>query len=202
MNNVLKLILGVLYFSSFSFSMEDSKEYLETQGAEIISSFDFLENSIESVHDAKLILRQFVNIIESANDIHLDFALGYQFAISELRGLNISQDAQKKINHVISALIDTNDISDFSHFVSNQDDNTDIPGSMIIGGVEILVGGLLHLVPGCSWIGKAAIADGLRRGFNGLEELDEKNKNDTHFQNNGYLFPLRTSELNKLIKVI
>lgn len=55
-------------------------------------------------------------------------------------------------------------------------DDLDVPGSLVLGGFEILVGGLVHCIPGCGWLGKALILDGVRRGINGLEELDKSNK--------------------------
>ncbi|MDN3506417.1 MAG: hypothetical protein P0S96_04230 [Simkaniaceae bacterium] len=54
----------------------------------------------------------------------------------------------------------------------------EVPGSMILGGVEILGGSLVWIlpIPGAKLVGGAMISDGIRRTFNGLEELDNENK--------------------------
>lgn len=54
----------------------------------------------------------------------------------------------------------------------------EVPGSMILGGVEVLVGSLVWVLPfpGTKQVGGIIIGDGLRRTFNGLEELDQENQ--------------------------
>lgn len=49
---------------------------------------------------------------------------------------------------------------------------------MILGGVEILTGSLVWIlpIPGAKQLGGIMVADGVRRTFNGLEDLDEQNK--------------------------
>ena len=49
---------------------------------------------------------------------------------------------------------------------------------MVLGGVEILGGGLVWILPfpGAKQLGGIMIADGVRRTFNGLEEIDEENR--------------------------
>lgn len=63
---------------------------------------------------------------------------------------------------------------------TTNDDETEseIPGSMIIGGVEILSGALLWILPfpGAKQIAMLIISDGIRRTFNGLEEVEKENK--------------------------
>lgn len=56
--------------------------------------------------------------------------------------------------------------------------NVEIPGSMILGAVEILGGALVWIIPfpAAKVAGGAMIGDGIRRTFNGLEELDKENK--------------------------
>jgi hypothetical protein len=58
----------------------------------------------------------------------------------------------------------------------------EIPGSVVIGGIEILSGALVWILPfpGTKQIGGIMIADGVRRTFNGLEEIDEENKQSQH----------------------
>lgn len=54
----------------------------------------------------------------------------------------------------------------------------EIPGSVALGGVEILSGALVWILPfpGTKQLGGIMIADGVRRTFNGLEEVGKKNK--------------------------
>lgn len=54
----------------------------------------------------------------------------------------------------------------------------EVPGSLILGGVEILGGSLVWILPlpGTKQLGGLMIADGVRRTFNGLEEMDKENK--------------------------
>lgn len=58
----------------------------------------------------------------------------------------------------------------------------EIPGSVVLGGVEILGGALVWILPfpGTKQLGSIMIADGIRRTFNGLEEIDEENKKNQH----------------------
>lgn len=65
----------------------------------------------------------------------------------------------------------------------NKKIEAEIPGSMIIGGVEILGGALVWIlpIPGSKVVGGAMMSDGVRRTFNGLEELDEVNKRNGEF---------------------
>ena len=53
----------------------------------------------------------------------------------------------------------------------------ELPGSMILGGVEILSGALLWILPfpGAKQAAGLLLGDGIRRTFNGLEELDKQN---------------------------
>ena len=53
-----------------------------------------------------------------------------------------------------------------------------VPGTMILGGVEVATGALIYIIPlpGARNIGSLLIADGIRRTFNGLEELDKENQ--------------------------
>ncbi len=57
---------------------------------------------------------------------------------------------------------------------------TEIPGSMVLGGVEILGGALIWILPfpGAKQLGGIMIGDGIRRTFNGLEEMDKDNKKE------------------------
>ena len=54
----------------------------------------------------------------------------------------------------------------------------DIPGSVVIGGIEILVGALVWIIPapGTKQLGAVLVGDGIRRTFNGLEEVDKQNQ--------------------------
>lgn len=54
----------------------------------------------------------------------------------------------------------------------------EVPGSMVLGGVEILGGVLICILPfpGAKRVGGMMIGDGIRRTFNGLEEIDKENK--------------------------
>ncbi|NGX27133.1 MAG: hypothetical protein K940chlam6_01064 [Chlamydiae bacterium] len=63
----------------------------------------------------------------------------------------------------------------------------EVPGSMILGGVEILGGSLVWILPfpGARQLGGFIIADGVRRTFNGLEDIDEENKQNNQFPSGG-----------------
>jgi len=54
----------------------------------------------------------------------------------------------------------------------------EVPTSMLLGGIEILGGSLVWVLPfpGTKQLGGLMIADGVRRTFDGLGELDEENK--------------------------
>jgi len=56
------------------------------------------------------------------------------------------------------------------------------PGSVVLGGVEILGGALIWILPfpGTKQLGGIMVADGIRRTFNGLEEINEENKKNRH----------------------
>lgn len=60
----------------------------------------------------------------------------------------------------------------------------EVPGSMILGGVEILGGVLVWILPfpGAKELGVIMIGDGIRRTFNGVEEADKENKKNQLFQ--------------------
>ena len=62
----------------------------------------------------------------------------------------------------------------------------EIPGSVVLGGVEILGGALVWILPfpGTKQLAGIMIADGIRRTFNGLEEVDEENKKNQHPHDN------------------
>ena len=52
------------------------------------------------------------------------------------------------------------------------------PGKVVLGGIEILSGALVWVLPvaGSKQLGGLIIADGMRRTFDGLADLDEENK--------------------------
>ena len=54
----------------------------------------------------------------------------------------------------------------------------EVHGSVVIGGVEVLGGALVWIlpVPGAKQLGGVMIADGIRRTFDGLTIMDEENK--------------------------
>jgi hypothetical protein len=54
----------------------------------------------------------------------------------------------------------------------------DYPTSFIIGGIELMVGTLIYIlpVPLAKHVGAAVIADGSRRVFNGIEDLSDLQK--------------------------
>ncbi len=58
----------------------------------------------------------------------------------------------------------------------------EVPSSMILGGVEILGGSLVWVLPfpGAKQLGGIMIADGVRRTFDGLEEIDKENKKEQY----------------------
>ena len=60
------------------------------------------------------------------------------------------------------------------------DFETEVPGSMVLGGIEIIGGVFVCIlpVPAAKQIGSMMIGDGIRRTFNGLEEVDKINKNN------------------------
>ncbi len=64
---------------------------------------------------------------------------------------------------------------------NNEETESEVPGSMIIGGVEILSGALLWILPfpGAKQIGFLIISDGIRRTFNGLEEVEKENQENS-----------------------
>lgn len=65
---------------------------------------------------------------------------------------------------------------------SRNQGEAEVPGSMILGGVEILSGALIWILPfpGAKQFGGIMVADGVRRTFNGLEEKDEENKKNRY----------------------
>lgn len=96
----------------------------------------------------------------------------YLHSLKVIDEMNISINNKKKLHGILHYLA-------FNSFSATQEsiiDEQDLPGSLILGGVEILVGSLIHIIPGCNWIGRLIIADGVRRTFNGLEVLDEHNR--------------------------
>ncbi len=54
----------------------------------------------------------------------------------------------------------------------------DYPTTLIIGGIELIVGTLIYIlpVPLAKHVGAAVIADGSRRVFNGIEDLSDLQK--------------------------
>ena len=62
---------------------------------------------------------------------------------------------------------------------SNLDDEI-FPADLILGGVEMLVGALICIlpIPPAKWLGGVIIADGINRTFNGARDLDEQNRHN------------------------
>lgn len=56
----------------------------------------------------------------------------------------------------------------------------EIPGSIVVGGVEVLAGALACIlpIPGARVFGVGLMTDGCRRVLNGAEELDKSNQQD------------------------
>lgn len=61
---------------------------------------------------------------------------------------------------------------------NRKNEDAEIPGSMTLGGVEILTGALIWILPfpAAKQLGGIMIGDGVRRTFNGIEEIDENKK--------------------------
>lgn len=62
--------------------------------------------------------------------------------------------------------------------MANDFEGPDLPTDLVVGGVEMLAGALICIlpIPGARWLGGTLIADGLHRAFNGITEMDEQNK--------------------------
>lgn len=54
----------------------------------------------------------------------------------------------------------------------------DFPADLVIGGVEMLVGALICIlpIPGSQLVGITVITDGVRRSFDGVTQMDERNR--------------------------
>ncbi len=63
-------------------------------------------------------------------------------------------------------------------FIGSEVEGDDLPANLVLGGVEMLVGALICIlpIPGAKWAGGFLITDGIHRTFNGLGELDEENR--------------------------
>ncbi|MEX0961501.1 MAG: hypothetical protein WDZ28_01425 [Simkaniaceae bacterium] len=102
----------------------------------------------------------------------------------------MSLDSCKEIYHSIldrkgisihnSQISDTNNslIPVFLCRANIENVEAEIPGSMVVGGVEILGGALVWILPfpGTKQLASFMIGDGIRRTFDGLEKMDEENK--------------------------
>lgn len=59
---------------------------------------------------------------------------------------------------------------------------TDLPSNCYIGGCEILTGSLVLLlpIPGAQWLGGVMVADGVRRVFDGVQQLGDERRNSNY----------------------
>ncbi len=93
-------------------------------------------------------------------------------AVDCVQKSNLSQAVKEELCDVLNDLV-TQEAAVGDTFSMNE---KNIPGDLVVGGVEILVGTLMHLIPGGGWLGKALIADGIRRAGNSIVEADAKNR--------------------------
>lgn len=182
---VFILILHFQFLHSLEFNF-----FTSCTEEDLIEYFDKMENSITNISEGKI---AFLKILDT-------FQPKSTFCISELQKLaldiiddfEISETMENQLKKIINDLL-LQEITSFRFerspfskifYLKGKNPNPDaspIPGSMVIGGIEILTGSLLLLVPGGTWLGRAAIADGIRRSFNGIEELDKRNQ-DKQFE--------------------
>ncbi|MCI5052511.1 MAG: hypothetical protein MRY21_05180 [Simkaniaceae bacterium] len=156
----------VLLFPIWIFSNQPIYE------ANFLSYFDDLEDQVHSIEEGKFALSQLIYDIEFTSGISIDPKEGIPTAISHVRTSDLPHELKNQLTIVLLAL--TSNLT--PTFINDKSEKEpDIPGGIIIGSIEILAGVLLHLVPHCGWLGKAAIADGLRRGFNSIEKQSEEN---------------------------
>jgi hypothetical protein len=137
-----------------------------------IAYFSCLEGCVNNLADGKSIFNSLVAHLQPS---FLNMEEAYFYALCAIEESDVPVSIKEKLAFVINSLL-------FEHLSISDIADTeqqDIPGSLILGGVEILVGSLVHLLPGCGWLGKLIIADGIRRGFNGLEEMDDHNKKES-----------------------
>ncbi len=137
-----------------------------------VNHFDSLESHVKSLEDGRVILDHLLSSICLNNCSFPNIEKMHVYALSFLDKTNHSSLFKEKIKFIIDALL--YERSPLGDIVNVTDE--DIPGSLVLGGVEILVGSFVHLIPGCAWLGKLIIADGVRRCFNGLEDVDRNNK--------------------------
>lgn len=169
---VFVLLFVLLQIKIFSNEINENCSSIES--LKIIDFFDSLKCSIKNIKDAKIKLKEIVYLIESNFELDLDIYKGCTYSLKMLSQFTIPNETK---NNLTDILIELRDINNYFLKCANEkdEDGKEVPVEMIIGGIEIFVGTLLHFVPGCSNIGKIVIADGVRRGFNGLEKIDEEN---------------------------
>jgi hypothetical protein len=177
------LLLIFIRIQSFAFEKSELFESIyEGDAQKAIGFFDKIESiSYEEAH-------------ELITEIH-------QYYVSHFgSGILDNEEYQKQLNryrniyhsilrgygiHLQNSLIENGKGYSKKIIFCKKDKNStglddEIPGSIVLGGVEILGGALVWILPfpAAKQIGSIMIADGIRRTFNGLEEMDRENKNN------------------------
>jgi hypothetical protein len=152
--------------------------------------FNHLEKGVQTIQDGRQLLKGWIDLIESEYKISIDIKDIQSAAFSLLEESTLDPHLKgeiKKIFYLLSEPGDSLGISSLMcagvSLIKNQDEpKEEYPTTMIVGGVEVFAGVLLHLIPYCSSVGKVLVGDGMRRIFNGVEEKDQeikdKNKQD------------------------
>ncbi len=176
------LVIGVFLFSIPCFAFNKNILISAVEKQDIVGILEFFDD-IESIS------------WEEARELVASF---YDHYISQYGPELLNEEFEKKLEQcqsIYCSIIESKGISFESNLIRNSEDFSDsivlcgkkkdklyleaeVPGSLILGGVEVVGGALVWIlpIPGAKQLGGIMIGDGLRRTFNGLEELDEENK--------------------------
>lgn len=190
----LKYIVCFLILWNLAFATETVSffEGIQQQDIEnMVANFDELENSDIDIEDCKAIISDLVQALERnfKHKISIEKAKIKSFEYIESSGLTVNKKEQ--LLEVIESISNPVDFSLNSiHYLKckkkQKKKDVNIPSGVVIGGVEILGGALLWVIP---WgptraLGTAMMADGIRRALNTTEEEEgKKSQNVTEEEN-------------------
>jgi|GEM_PF-2541155 len=194
----LALLLGLSICSVEAYGFD---RILEVNSAE--TYFNHLEKNVRNIREGRDLIKEWIDLIESQYEISVDIKNLQYVAISLLDEYNLEPSLRNEIENILWLLSESKgssaEINGFRDtgvsLIKNSDEQEeDYPTTMIVGGVEVFAGALLHLVPYCSTVGKFMIGDGLRRIFDGVEEKDQEIRDRDYRKSNFLLSNISLSE--------
>lgn len=152
--------IGNLFDSSQNVSIEEGRKFV----SKFIREFEAKFNVTVDINELKCILFDFLDNEECSLDLKKDLAAIFNKLLIQ-RNYSFEFASPSYIYYFLS------------ENKTPAEPDKEIPGGVVIGGLETVAGALLWVTP-FRKLGIALMADGVRRMLNVAEEMDkEKNKN-------------------------